>query len=294
MQPRQTKHREADRTDQTVRKKDDRDDGTTNCVEEALLIAGVTGSLIGVAARAQSGRNRKVRAAVVFVPAPGHSRTGPDRLHVRLARELARAGIPSLRFDPADGGDTAPAAAHNARHEGDLVAAARQLQALHRDAKLVFVACGPAALPLAAALSAIRFAGLPCRALVFIDPVLDAIDPIAPRSFWQRLTRQPSSTIQALARPNTGASADERHWLTLPTTLQTLAARLHVATSKDPHARALMRNLMAEDRQWQRMLQGSGKRRPALLEFDTEDGTWSDPAHWRRLVDWLARLCRER
>lgn len=64
-------------------------------------------SLVGVCTRpADSGNGRT--PAIVFLNAGLVHRVGPNRLYVRLARETARRGLTSLRFDLSGIGDSLP------------------------------------------------------------------------------------------------------------------------------------------------------------------------------------------
>jgi hypothetical protein len=62
-------------------------------------------SLVGVLTKADA-ESDAIRPIVVFLNAGMVHRVGPNRLHVRLARELARRGFASLRFDLSGIGDS--------------------------------------------------------------------------------------------------------------------------------------------------------------------------------------------
>lgn len=64
-------------------------------------------SLVGVLTKAEID-GIPLRPAVVFLNAGIVHRVGPNRLHVRIARELARRGFASLRFDLSGVGDSPP------------------------------------------------------------------------------------------------------------------------------------------------------------------------------------------
>lgn len=63
--------------------------------------------LVGVLTDAEVEHNAR-RPAIVFLNAGMLHRVGPNRLHVRMARELARCGFASLRFDCSGIGDSPP------------------------------------------------------------------------------------------------------------------------------------------------------------------------------------------
>jgi hypothetical protein len=63
-------------------------------------------SLVGVFAKAE--RSHPQAPVIVFLNAGLIPRTGPNRLYVRLARESARLGLSSLRFDLSGIGDSLP------------------------------------------------------------------------------------------------------------------------------------------------------------------------------------------
>lgn len=248
------------------------------------MIGGVTGSLVGVTTSVV----RTADVAVLIAPVPAHPRVGEHRLHVRLARELARVGVPSLRFDPADGGDSAPSAAQATRYDGDLVAAATDLLALHPDAQLVVVGFGDAALPIARALPAMRTASLPLSALCFVDPRLPTVNPIEARGAWRRITGRASPTMEALRDDSSSLHDDERTWLGLPDALR--GASLHVAGGHELHARELMRVLLAEDKGWRRAMRGG----ESFRRIDGADAGYTQPTHWRALVEWIVQQITHR
>jgi hypothetical protein len=64
-------------------------------------------SLVGIFTRPEDGGNRRT-PAMVFLNAGLIHRVGPNRLYVRLAREAARRGLASLRFDLSGIGDSLP------------------------------------------------------------------------------------------------------------------------------------------------------------------------------------------
>jgi alpha-beta hydrolase superfamily lysophospholipase len=74
---------------------------------ERSLAFGPEGSLIGTLCLPDAGAGRKARVGQVLFNAGVVHRVGPHRINVKLARDLARRGIPSIRFDLAGLGDSA-------------------------------------------------------------------------------------------------------------------------------------------------------------------------------------------
>lgn len=72
---------------------------------ERTVTLGATGSLIGI--YCAPGGNPRSKLTAVFLNSGLLHRVGPNRLYVRIARELARVGIGSLRFDLSGIGDSA-------------------------------------------------------------------------------------------------------------------------------------------------------------------------------------------
>ncbi len=73
--------------------------------EQAVLMS--SHALVGVLTRTDEGRKPN-RPVIVFLNAGMVHRVGPNRMHVRLARELAQLGFTSLRFDLSGIGDSPP------------------------------------------------------------------------------------------------------------------------------------------------------------------------------------------
>lgn len=73
---------------------------------EKPIVFGRTGLLVGISCTPAEPVRRAHMPAVVFLNAGIVHRVGPNRLYVKLARELARHGIRSLRFDLGGIGDS--------------------------------------------------------------------------------------------------------------------------------------------------------------------------------------------
>ncbi|HXB57691.1 MAG TPA: alpha/beta fold hydrolase [Vicinamibacteria bacterium] len=74
-------------------------------MKEGALLFGEEKSLVAVITE-PSGALGRERPAVIFLNAGVLHRVGPNRIHVRLARELARHGFVSMRFDFSGLGDS--------------------------------------------------------------------------------------------------------------------------------------------------------------------------------------------
>lgn len=105
-------------------------------------------------------------------------RIGPHRINVRLAREAATLGVPSLRFDLAGRGDSLPAASglpYDEQAAADVCEAVATLCRYARvDSVMVFGICSGADDSLAAAMKEPRI-----TSLVMFDP------PIYPNLRWR-------------------------------------------------------------------------------------------------------------
>lgn len=251
-----------------------------NVPEQPRLIGGVTTSLIGIATQPP----RTGDAVALIVPAPRQGRTGTHRLHVRLARDLAAAGIPSLRYDAADGGDSPPGAAPAARFDGDLVAAADHLRALHPDAAIALVAFRGAAIPVVRSLKVLMGSNAPLKALVLIDPALDDLRPLEPSTWLRRLSgRRPQHAPPSLDDLTLVQDEAEAAWLELPKLLRRNRVALYVALGHDRYARELVRNHVAEDAAWNRALRDGAR----VLQVERMNAAWSDAEAWRTMTAWV-------
>lgn len=256
-------------------------------VETPVEIAGVSGRLIGVATQAA----RVCDVAVLIVPAPGETRTGPDRLYVRLARELGRAGLPSLRFDPCDGGDSAPTMGGDARFDEDAVAAARHLLKLHPDSYVAVLAAGRGAAGAARAWHALAEAALPLSALCLVDPRICAGAGTIRAEWWRRLlglrapaVREPS--IPATDVPPADADlGDAPLWHALPAAVRAARSKLLLAVRGDEQSNAEVFELVSRTRTWNKAL----RRSRGWLQLKDADPGFTHAASWHELTEFLAR-----
>jgi len=131
-------------------------------METAALLA-PTQSMVGVVTEPDVADDR-ARAALVFLNAGLVHRVGPNRLHVRLARDAARRGFVSLRFDLSGVGDSLPrqdgssvrtAALTDVRDALDFVAAEHQATSF-----ILVGLCSGADLAFRAALADARVTGV--------------------------------------------------------------------------------------------------------------------------------------
>lgn len=254
-------------------------------IETPVTIVGADGMRIGIATNA----TRIADKAVLIVPAPGETRTGPDRLYVRLARELARAGLPSLRFDPADGGDSRPTLRDGSAYREDLIAAARQLLRLHPDSFVAVLAVGRAAGVIVREWQALVDAGVPLSALCLIDPPITPQAVIARPAWWRRIL---GKHAQAVERSEPVLDGGERidlpgegqSWHALPDAVRAARARMLVVARGDDSSSDAVVALAQGDRRWRKALR---KSRGWLQIHGAEPG-FTQAEHWRPLIEWLA------
>jgi hypothetical protein len=258
-------------------------------IEDPVPVLGSGGAAVGVVTHAA----RVSETVVLIVPASGDARTGPGRLYVRLARELARRGLPSLRFDASDGGDSPPAMAADPRYDEAAVAAARQLLGLYPDAFVAVLAVGRGAVHATHSWHALARANLPLSALCLIDPdiALPSLER-APnwrrRLFGARSVESAAAPAESIDGGNARVEASESAiWYSLPEAVRAARSRLLIAARNDSPSNPALLSLANERRDWRKAL----RRSRGLLRIDGADAAFTRPEAWRTLSEWLgARL----
>lgn len=262
-------------------------------------VDGATGALIGVVTQTA----RVDDSAVLIVPAPGDARTGAHRLHVRLARALAQAGLPSLRYDAAGGGDCPPATGTASAWDGDAVAAAHCLLGLYPHASLAVLALGDAAAPTVRAWPVLAAADVPLASLCLIDPAIGALGLPLRRKWWRRPFGAPATDAREGAgdtragdtRAGTtdareAESAETRSsWLELPRTLRATRSKLFVAAGGEEARHDELFRLAHGERAWRKAL----RRSDGWLHLRAADEAFSGAEPWRTLCEWLGRKVGE-
>jgi len=255
-----------------------------NVIEEPVVITAGRGPRIGIVARAARVANR----AVLIMPAPGETRTGPGRLYVRLARALAGGGLPSMRFDAPDGGDCQPDERGRPAVDDDAVDAARQLLALHPDSRIAVLAVGRGAVGAARAWRELNRAGVPLSTLCLVDPALGLPVPERKVGWWRRHFGRPA---RPPAEPRLGSAtgsvvegSDIELWTSLPAEVRAARARLLVVTRSAIRSHDGFATLARGERAWRKTLE----RPRSCLQLEGADPGFAQPAHWRKLTGWLA------
>jgi pimeloyl-ACP methyl ester carboxylesterase len=91
--------------------------GFADVNRETALMFGARHAQVGVLSSPASSDAKANNFAVIFINAGLIHHVGPNRLHVRLARALAAAGVASLRLDLSGVGDSPPRADHLSIYE---------------------------------------------------------------------------------------------------------------------------------------------------------------------------------
>jgi alpha-beta hydrolase superfamily lysophospholipase len=137
-------------------------------VNEEPVLLGPGADVVGILTRAAAGAVQQERPAVIFLSAGVIHRVGPHRLHVTMARHLARRGFTALRLDVSGVGDSPLHGGLSFRQQAvaDARAAMDRLTALAGARRFVlFGLCSGADNGLATALEDDRVVGL-----VLVDP----------------------------------------------------------------------------------------------------------------------------
>lgn len=251
-------------------------------VESPVPVVGAGGTAVGVVTQAA----RVSDTVVLIIPASGESRTGPGRLYVRLARELARAGLPSLRFDASDGGDCPPAMSMDPRYDEAAVAAAQQLLRLYPDAFVGVLAVGRGATNAAHSWHALARADVPLSALCLIDPVIALPGVEQNASWWKRLLGGRWANGPVRSTHDRDAAVDVAApgiWYSLPEMVRAARSRLLVAARTDDPSNEALLSLVRENRDWRKAL----RRSRGLLEVEGANPEHTQAATWQTLTAWL-------
>ncbi len=86
----------------------------TDEYSEEIVQIGPSDRIFGIIARPATARPNA--PAFVFLNTGSDHRVGPNRMYVRLARQLASTGIASVRFDPTGVGDSGSTSSHSDAH----------------------------------------------------------------------------------------------------------------------------------------------------------------------------------
>ncbi|RFB04071.1 alpha/beta fold hydrolase [Parvularcula marina] len=131
-------------------------------IRERIISFGEDGSLFGIASFSAD----KERREPILIPNAGIvHRIGPHRLHVRLARALAEAGYPVLRFDLHGLGDSGPPSPEMGFEEQAISDISAAIDAMRTDSVTIIGLCSGADNAMRAAQGDRRI-----RRLVLLDP----------------------------------------------------------------------------------------------------------------------------
>ena len=194
-------------------------------VEQAVLFPPASEALVGVLTTGDSNDDGN-RPAAIFLNAGMLHRVGPNRLYVRLARQMARRGFSSLRFDLSGIGDSRvrtdglplrTAAINDVRDALDFLSTTQGTSSF-----ILIGLCSGADLAFRVALAdkrvvgAVLIDGLPYRtARSFIYDQLSRIVRLTVRGGWRKLLGSDSSLPHKLSllfkkRIGTSASTADR------------------------------------------------------------------------------------
>ncbi|HSV59708.1 MAG TPA: alpha/beta fold hydrolase [Variovorax sp.] len=180
-------------------------------LDESTLCFGPEQSLIGVLAR-PAGGGAPARVGCLLLNVGVNYRIGPRRINVKMARQLAAGGIPSLRFDLSGVGDSRASAAHNDFRQQaliDMKAALDELQAATGLARFVVVGiCSGGVNGLALALADPRVIGL-----LMFDSYVFLTKGV---KLERKLRRWAAFPFNASVRRSTGAWNDWMGWARAP------------------------------------------------------------------------------
>ncbi|MEM7417571.1 MAG: GNAT family N-acetyltransferase [Gemmatimonadota bacterium] len=154
-------------------------DGVVIGTESLLLIDGSDTPLFGVLL--EPAEVDRSSANVVVLPNAGSVHTaGPNRLYVELARELMRAGVPSLRFDLRNLGDSLVGAPSDENHpypEGAVDDVRAAIELVERAGYPGVVAAGLCSGAHTALHAAVELVDQPIRAHISVNPLTFGYEP---------------------------------------------------------------------------------------------------------------------
>ena len=178
---------------------------------ETTLCFGAEQRLIGVLAN-PGGNGHDTRIGCLLLNVGVNHRIGPRRINVKLARRLASAGIPSLRFDLSGIGDSRASAAQNDFRQQallDMKAALDQLQsATGLEHFIVIGICSGAVNGMALALDDARVVGL-----LMLDSYVFLTRSVRAE---RKLRRLAAFAFNPAVRRSFGAWNDWSAWLQAP------------------------------------------------------------------------------
>lgn len=182
-------------------------DGTR--VVERLLSFGPEGRFFGIFTEPEGVTETRSRPVVMLLNTAPHTRIGPSRMYVPMARQMAAAGFPVLRFDLNGVGDSGvnPGAERNPIYSKAFVKDVQQaMNALEQDGYQRFVAvglCSGAYLAFHSALADRRIEGVAIvNAQTFDWKDGDSLevkrrDSVMSNNFYKRAILQPQTWVRA-------------------------------------------------------------------------------------------------
>lgn len=287
--------------------------------ETVMLARGTQGPLVGILARPRS----TAKVAVMIVAGQPQTRIGAHRMFVSLARELAAAGIASLRFDCGGWGDSPGEPLPFEESAGDITAAAVAFRSeLEPDTRLVVFGLCDGASAAVLSLDALREKAIAVDALCLVNPWVRAeaghaeamlrtyyLRRLLEPEMWRRLLTgrigaanllAPGRYLLKLLRPtanrgelDSGEAAGSHEPTDLPTQLIRALARhpgipAWTILSGDDLTAGETEALLRAHSNWRERLDGGPNR---IYRIEGADHTFTEPSKWRAAIDWFAGRC---